>query len=178
MIKRLAKQQDRLFDGKTKFTFYSPGAVRIGEKASPPIKGRSHTITTTIDLKGGEEGVIVCCGGFTGGYSLFIKDGKAHYDYNFLDGVHYIAKSEPLVKGETTLMVKFTHFGKFAGKAELFVNGKKVDEVDMPKTHMATFSLSEPFDVGIDNGTPVSTLYPDHFPFTGELDKVIFELAE
>jgi arylsulfatase len=53
-----------------------------------------------------------------------------------------------------------------------------VGEVDMPRTHMATFSLSEPFDVGRDNGTPVSTLYEDAFPFTGELDKVVFELTD
>ena len=58
------------------------------------------------------------------------------------------------------------------------MNGEKVDEVDMPRTHTATFSLSEPFDVGRDNGTPVSLLYSDAFPFTGELDKVVFRLSE
>ena len=178
MIMRLAKQQDRLFAGKTKFTFFHPGAVRIAEKASPPIKGRSHTIETTIDLKGDEEGVIVACGGFTGGYTVFIKNHRLYYDYNFLDGVHYVIKSPRLPKGKTTLGVKFTHFGKFKGKGELFVNGKKVDEVDMPQTHVATFSLSEPFDVGRDNGTPVSTLYTDAFPFTGSLDRVVFELTD
>ena len=77
-------------------------------------------------------------------------------------------------------MFKFTHFGKFAGKGELFVDGKKVDEIDMPRTHVATFSLSEPFDVGVDNGTPVAQDYPgvDHFPFTGSLDKVVFRLLD
>ena len=178
MIMRLAKQQDRLFAGKTKFTFFYPGAVRIAEKASPPIKGRSHTIETTIDLKGDEEGVIVAVGGFTGGYTMFIKNHRLYYDYNFLDGVHYVIKSPRLPKGKTTLGVKFTHFGKFKGKGELFVNRKKVDEVDMPQTHVATFSLSEPFDVGRDNGTPVSTLYTDAFPFTGSLDRVVFELTD
>jgi len=178
MISRLAKQQDRIFKGRTEFTFYYPGAVRIAEKASPPIKGRSHTITTTIDLQGDEEGVIVCCGGFTGGYTMFIKDGKLFYDYNFLDGVHYILESPALPKGETELQIKFTHFGKFAGKGEMFINGEKTGEVDMPQTHNATFSLSEPFDVGRDNGTLVSTLYEDEFPFKGNLDKVIFKLAD
>ena len=49
----------------------------------------------------------------------------------------------------------------------------------MPQTHNATFSLSEPFDVGVDNGTPVSTLYRDHFPYQGgELDKVTFRLLD
>jgi len=58
--------------------------VRIAEKVSPPVKGRSHTITTTLDLKGGEEGVVVACGGFTGGYTLFVKDSRLYYDYSCL----------------------------------------------------------------------------------------------
>ncbi len=177
MIMRLSRQQDRQFGDKTEFTFYYPGATRIAEKASPPIKGRSHTIKTTLDLKGDEEGVIVACGGFTGGYSMFIQNGKLVYNYNFLDGVHYTMYSPVLPKGKTDLMVKYIDNGKFAGHAELYVNGEKVDTVDMPKTHISTFSLSEPFDVGIDNGTPVAPqLYKDAYPFTGEIDRVIFNL--
>jgi arylsulfatase A-like enzyme len=176
MIMRLSRQQDRTFGGRTKFTYYYPGAYRIAEKASPPIKGVSHTITTTIDLKGDEEGVIVCCGGFTGGYTMFIKDGRLYFDYNYLDGVHYIQKSPKLPKGTTELKFKFNHAGNFSGTGELFVNGEKVDEVDMPHTHPATFSLSEAFDVGLDTGTQVSKLYTSEFPFQGDLDNVVVEL--
>jgi arylsulfatase len=107
---------------------------------------------------------------------MFIKGGKLYYDYNFLDGVHYIMESKKLKTGKNELKVYFEHLGKFAGRGKLFVNGELVDEVDMPQTHISTFSLSEPFDVGMDNGTPVSTLYDDAFPFTGKLDKVIFKL--
>ena len=66
------------------------------------------------------------------------------------------------------------------GKGELYINGKKVGEIEMPDMHISTFSLSETFDVGIDAGTPVSNKYTvtNHFPFTGELDKVIFTLTE
>jgi arylsulfatase A-like enzyme len=178
MIMRLSRQQDRLFGDQTEFTYYYPGAVRIAEKASPPVKGRSHTIETTIDLRGDEQGVIVAVGGFTGGYTLFIKDGRLHYEYNFLDGEFWTLTSPRLPTGPTTLGFKFTHTGNFAGFGELFVNGEKVDEVDMPRTHISTFSLSEPFDVGRDNGTPVSLHYADAFPFTGELDKVVFRLID
>lgn len=67
------------------------------------------------------------------------------------------------------------HEANFAGKGDLFIDDEKVDEVEMPQTHSTTFSLSELLDVGIDNGTPVSTLYPDHYPFSGgTLNKVVF----
>lgn len=178
MIARLAKQQVRLFGDRTTFTYYYPGAVRIAEKASPPIKGRSHTITTTLDIEGGEQGVIVACGGFTGGYAMFVQGGRAYYDYNFLDGLHYVLESPPLARGKNEVQFKFTHTGNFAGTGELSVNGKKVGEVAMPKTHPATFSLSESFDLGRDNGTQVSTRYKGEFPYTGELDKVVFQLGD
>lgn len=178
MITRISKQQDRLFGDRTEFVYFYPGAYAIAEKASPPVKGRSHTIKTTIDLKGDEQGVIVALGGFTGGFTMFIKDNRLHYDYNFLDGVHYILKSPKLPKGKTELKVKFNHHGDFVGTGQMFINGKLVGTVDMPKTHTATFSLSEPFDVGRDNGTQVSTLYKGFFPFKGELDRVIFNLHD
>ncbi|MEK6237506.1 MAG: sulfatase-like hydrolase/transferase, partial [Planctomycetales bacterium] len=85
MIKRVARQQDRLFGDQKRFVYYAPGAVRIAEKASAPVKNRSHVIETTLDLTGDEQGVLVAVGGMTGGFTMFIKDGKAFYDYNFLD---------------------------------------------------------------------------------------------
>lgn len=66
------------------------------------------------------------------------------------------------------------------GKGELYINGIKVGEVDMPEMHISTFSLSETFDVGIDAGTPVSDKYrvKNRYPFTGELDKVVVKLTD
>jgi arylsulfatase len=66
------------------------------------------------------------------------------------------------------------------GTGELYINGAKVDEVDMPEMHISTFSLSETFDVGVDAGTPVSDGYriQNHYPFTGDLDKVIVRLTQ
>ena len=45
------------------------------------------------------------------------------------------------------------------GTGELYVNGKKVAEGAIERTVPGTFSLSETFDVGVDNGTPVSNNY-------------------
>ena len=178
MIMRLAKQQDRLFGDTKEFVYFYPGAVRIGEKASAPVKNRSHTITTKIDLKGDEEGVLVAVGGMTGGFTMFIMDGKLYYDYNYLDGVYYTMKSAKLPKGETEFKFKFTKTIEFGGHGELYVNGEKVDEADMPKMHISTYSLAETFDVGSDTGTQVSKLYTGPFPFKGELDRVIITLDD
>jgi len=178
MIARLAKQQDRLFGDQKEFLYYYPGAVRIAEKASAPVKNRSHTITTTIDLKGGEKGVIVSVGGMTGGFTMFIKGGRLYYDYNYLDGVYYTMNSKVLPKGKTDLKFVFEKTGEFAGTGRLYVNGEEVDVAEMPKMHISTYSLAETFDIGQDSGTQVSKLYDDPFYFEGELDKVLITLTD
>jgi arylsulfatase len=178
MITRIAVQQDRLFGDQTEFVYYAPGAIRIAEKASAPVKNRSHSITTTIDLQGGEEGIIAAVGGMTGGFAMFIQDGRLKFDYNFLDGVHYNLTSAPLPTGATELMFNFIKTGEFAGTGELYVNGEKVDEVEMPQMHISTYSLAETFDIGRDTGTQVSRLYNDPFVFTGTLDRVVIQLAD
>ncbi len=179
MIQRMAKVNDILFGDTKEFTYYAPGAVRIAEKASAPVKNRAHTIETSIDLKGDEEGVIVSCGGMTGGYALYIKDGKLHFDYNYLDGVHYQLASSRLPKGKTDLKFNFIKTQEFGGTGELFVNGKKVDETDMPKMHISTYSLAETFDVGADYGTQVDPRYAGSpFPFRGTLDRVVITLKD
>jgi arylsulfatase len=178
MIKRLGAQQDRLFGDQTEFVYFWPGAVRIAEKSSAPVKNRAHTIETNIDLTGDEEGVIVAVGGMTGGYTMFIKDNKLYYDYNFLDGVHYVLESPPLPSGPTDLKFNFILTQPFGGTGELYVNGEKVDEVEMPQMHISTYSLAETFDVGRDTGTQVSSMYSDPFPFNRELDRVTFVVSD
>jgi arylsulfatase len=180
MIQRVAKQQYRLFGDRTRFVYFSPGARRIAEKASAPVKDRSHSISATLELTGEEEGVIVACGGFTGGYTMFIADNRLYYDYNFYNGTYYTLESPPLPKGEVEVKFNFIRTGFIQGIGELYVDGEKVAETKLPEMHISTFSLSETFDIGIDSGTPVSNKYKvrNHFPYTGSLDRVVIELTD
>ena len=178
MIRRLGAQQDRLFGDQKEFIYYAPGAIRIAEKSSAPVKNRSHRIETTINLKGDEEGVIAAVGGMTGGYTMFIQGNRLFFDYNFLDGVYYTMSSRSLPQGPTDLKYNFIKTGEFAGMGELYVNGEKVDEIEMPQMHIATYSLAETFDIGRDTGTQVSKLYKDPFIFNGDLDKVVITLTD
>jgi hypothetical protein len=179
MIKRIAGVQDVMFGDKKEYVYFAPGAFRISEKASAPVKNRSHEIVTTVDLKGGEEGVIVAVGGMTGGFTMYVKDSKLHYDYNYLDGVHYHLVSPVLPKGETELKFNFTKTVEFGGTGELYVNDDKVDTTDMPDMHISTYSLAETFDVGRDTGTQVDSSYEGGvFAYSGELDRVFITLTD
>ena len=109
---------------------------------------------------------------------MFVKDNRVYYDYNYLDGVHYVLKSEPLPKGTTDVKFNFIKTQEFGGVGELYVNGEKVDEVEMPQMHIATYSLAETFDIGRDTGTQVTDLYRGVFKFNGELDRVIITVSD
>jgi len=187
MLARLNAVNYVLFGDKKEFTYYAPGATRIAEKASAPVKGMSHKIETSIDLMGNEEGVIVACGGMTGGYTMYIMDGKLHFDYNFLDGVHYHLTSDKLPKGKTDLMFNFTldkskidgTLKPWSGDGELYVNGEKADEEYFEMMHISTYSLAETFDVGMDTGTQVDKAYEGSpFAFTGTIDRVKITLID
>jgi arylsulfatase len=178
MIARISKQQDRLFGDQTEFVYFAPGAVRIAEKSSAPVKNRAHTIETKLEIQGGEEGVIVAVGGMTGGFAMFVKDGRIYYDYNYLNGVYYTLESPKLRKGTTEVKFNFIKTQDFGGIGELYINGEKVDTVEMPLMHISTYSLAETFDVGRDTGTQVSAMYDDPFPYSGTLDRVVFRIGE
>ncbi len=177
MIKRVAQQQDRLFGDQKEFVYFWPGATRIAEKSSAPVKNRAHTIETRLEIDGDEEGVIVAVGGMTGGFTMFVKNGKVIYDYNYLDGVHYILEGD-LPNGTVDIKFNFTRTMDFGGVGELLINGEKVDEVEMLQMHISTYSLAETFDIGRDTGTQVSRMYTDPFPYNEPMDRVVIVVSD
>lgn len=178
LIIRLTKLQSRMYGDKKVYTYYHPGTVRISETISAPVKNRSHKIETSIDTTGNESGVIVSCGGLTGGYTLFIKDNKVYFDYNSYNTDYYTLESPELKPGKNDIQFNFIKTDNCKGIGQLFINGKKVDEVEMPRIHSSIFSVAETFDIGRDTGTPVSKLYQDDFLFNGNLDKVTITLTD
>ena len=75
-----------LIEGRTQFTYFA-GAERIPESSSPNVKNKSHVVTATIDLPG--DGVLVAAGGTVGGYTLFVKDRRPTYEYNWFGQQRY-----------------------------------------------------------------------------------------
>jgi arylsulfatase len=86
-----------LIAGRTDFTYY-PGATRIPEPSAADTKNVSFTITATLDVpRDGADGVLVAEGGAAGGYTLYVKDGKLVYEYNFMaHGRYKVASTEVL----------------------------------------------------------------------------------
>jgi arylsulfatase len=146
------------------------------------LKNKSHTITAEVQVPNKASGAILAQAGRFGGWSLYLKDGKPTYTYNWLGLQRYtVAANQALPAGKATIRFEFAYDGGGLGKGglgTLFVNGKKVATGRIEKTQYAVFSADEGADVGADEGTPVTEVYKVPFKFTGKIAKVTIELKE
>lgn len=173
-----------LMAGRTSLTVYE-GMTGMSENVFINTKNRSHTITAEVNIpKGGAKGVILAQAGRFGGWSLYLKDGKPTYTYNFLGLKRFtIAAKEAVPAGKATIRYEFVYdgggFGK-GGVGTIFVNDKKVAEGRIERTQPFVFSGDEGADVGEDGETPVVEDYgiPAPYIFTGKIDKVTIDLKE
>jgi arylsulfatase A-like enzyme len=175
----LAGRPDLLGD-RTSLTLYE-GMEGMMENTFINIKNRSFSITAELDIpKDGAHGVILSQGGRFGGWSLYMKNGKPEFTYNFLGLDRYVVSSpEKLSKGPVTVKLDFVYDGEGlgkGGKATIYVNGKAVADARVEKTQPNIFSADETADVGLDNQTPVAEgigYGPEETRFTGKINKVI-----
>ena len=140
------------------------GIGMLGENCVLSLKNKSHSVTAEIDVpENGAEGVIVAQGANIGGWSLYAKGGKLKYCYNLSGIDHFSAQSDrPIPVGRHQVRMEFAYAGGGrgkGGKATLFIDGDKVGEVDVPRTHMTVFSADDGLDVSKDGGAPVSPDY-------------------
>jgi arylsulfatase len=164
---------------RPEYIYYPPGAVRIAEPYSPPVKNRNHSLTAYAEIpEGGASGVLVCSGGLYGGYAFYVDDNRLAYEYNAYNEDRYQIKAvKTLPTGEVELKAEYEALGRQTGRVKLFVNGEQVGQGEVGRTMPGTFSLSETFDVGVDTGTTVSKDYTrDNAGFTGALDRVVVSL--
>jgi len=170
-----------LMGKRTSLTVY-PGMVGIAENAFINVKNRSYTITATVELSGANtHGVLIAQAGAFGGWTLYMKDGKIHHEYNYF-GVQRtnIASAAALTAGKHVIRYTFTiEAGKpgAGGKCALEVDGKQVAEGRIPKTQPYAFSADEGVDVGVDGETAVSNDYPQgDNAFTGRIVAVTIDI--
>jgi arylsulfatase len=171
-----------LMAGRTSLTVFE-GMIGMSENVFINIKNRSHTITAEVNIpKGGAKGVILAQAGRFGGWSLYLKDGKPTYTYNFLGLKRFtITAKQPVPAGKATIRFEFAYDGGGLGKGgtgTLFVNGRQVAQGRIERTQAMVFSGDEGADVGEDGETPVVEDYgiPAPYKFTGKIDKVTIDL--
>ena len=153
---------------------YYPGTSAVPESVAANVRGRSYKILADVEIKDPNcSGVIFAHGSRFGGHTLFIKDRKLHYVYNFL-GIKPEQKfvSPELKPGKHTLGMEFIREKagpnhESVGNTKLYVNDKVVAEGPM-RAQVGKFTLcGDGLCVGFDSADSVSQEYKGTAPFKG-----------
>ena len=170
-----------LMAGRKSLTVYE-GMTGMMENAFINVKNQSSkTITADVDIPaGGANGVILAQGGRFGGWSLYVTDGKPAYTYNWVGLQQYTTTAtERLAPGKARVKLEFAYDGNGRGKGgttTIYVNDKKVGSGRVENTNANIFSADDAADVGVDEGTNVSSAYAQRGnKFTGRIEKVLIE---
>jgi arylsulfatase len=168
--------------GVTSFQFF-PGTIRIPEPVAPNTKNVDHTIAAEIDIPiGGAEGVLAACGGSSGGWALFVHEGRLVWEHNWFSDTRYRAISdEPLPAGRyvvsAEIRVDDSKIPGTGGHVTLRRNDIEIGRGRFDKQVPFRFTVNETFDTGSDTITPVSDLYTSPATFTGTLFRVLVDVS-
>ncbi|NUP12625.1 MAG: sulfatase-like hydrolase/transferase [Polyangiaceae bacterium] len=182
---RLAEERPQLSKDRKRYVFY-PGTSAIGNKIAPRILNRPHSITASVDIQDGAEGVLLAQGGASGGYSLYVKGHKLHYAYNYF-GVQrfHVATAADVPPGKHELRFEFeptgapdlAHGKGAPGRAQLYIDGTLAAEMDMPVSIPLDIGITEGLTCGRDDGSTVTDDYVAPFAFTGGLSQVAIDVS-
>ncbi len=167
------------------YTYY-PGTTEVPERSAANVHNVSYKVLADVELTADSRGVIFAHGSRFGGHSLFVKDGKVTYAYNFLGIPPEDHISAPVPTGGRHIIgVEFVkeRMGEHregVGPLKLYIDDQLVGEQEI-RTVMGHFSLcGEGLCIGYDSGDAVSQEYAgDRFEFTGgRIVKVVFDIAD
>jgi arylsulfatase len=164
---------------------YYPDAAEVPETAAVNIRNRSYAIAVEVRVDApGASGVLFSHGARFGGHSLYVKDGRLKYVYNFVGSREQVVESSrEIPTGEVVLGASFVREGDgmpTTGTLSLFVDDEKVGEGRI-MTQPGNFSLvGEGLNVGKDPGEPVTSDYAGAHPYAfsgGTIRRAIVDVS-
>ena len=165
-----------LSPARNRYVYY-PGVAEVPESQAVNVRNRSYSIGALVDIPApGAEGVLFAHGSRFGGHSLYVKENRLHYAYNFVGMLEQtVVATEDVPTGESLILsASFDKDGEdppgvATGTLSLYHGDTKVGE-ERIKTQPGKFMLAgEGLCVGRDSGEPVTADYPGAHPhaFTG-----------
>lgn len=135
---------------------------------------KNNIITAKIIHKAENEGTLYAVGTRYGGYTLYIRENRLHYVYNYHLMEFYKAVSSPLPEGELSLRVETRLIGSDEGEVILYVNGEKA-----ASTHITHFinGLEIYFSAKDGNSTSVDPENELPFEYPSTIRELEFKAA-
>jgi arylsulfatase len=151
----------------TEWTFEGPMTL-MSESAAPKLGIVDTVVSMDVDLPANASGVLYALGGFSGGLTVYVKDGVITYEFNqFIVQRTKIKSTGKLPVGKAKVEVVSKLVGKVGGAMDITikVNDKMVGQGQVPTAISLHFTTNESLDIGSDTSSPVSLDYYDQAPF-------------
>ncbi len=167
---------------------YYPDVADVPESQAVNVRNRSFVIGALVDLPGpGAHGVLFAHGSRFGGHSLYVKDNRLHYVYNFVGMFEQkVVATEDLPVGDNLILsASFVKEGEdppgvAKGMLSLWHGDTKVGENEL-RTQPGRFMLAgEGLTIGRDGGDPVTEDYPGDRPYHfvgGTINRVAVDVS-
>jgi arylsulfatase len=167
---------------------YFPDCAAVPEQSGVQISGRSYTLAAGVRVTSPEaEGVLYAHGGVAGGHSLYIKDRRLHYAFNWV-GSHLqeIHGQQDIPVGEHVLTAEFVATSRStdptmpgaAGTLTLYVDAQAVGSGDIITQPGMFNAVGDGICVGRDDGSPVTADYRAPYRFAGgTIDRVVVDVS-
>jgi hypothetical protein len=171
----------QVIKGNRQMLFRGMGRLTEGSVVNTNNKSRAPTAELVVPATGA-QGVIFALGGIIGGWSLYARDGKLKYCYNFYGVDPYtIEAASTISSGTHQVRMEFKYDGgglARGGLMTLYVDRNKVGEGRVGRTEPMVFSADETCDGGNEFGSPVTYDYPTPRKFNGEVNWVEIDIGE
>jgi arylsulfatase len=167
---------------------YYPHTADVPESVGVRITGRSYSIAAGVEVESDQaQGVLFAHGGVAGGHTLFIKDRRLHYHYNWIGTeIHRVASETEIGSGRHVFTAEFKMEGKseeagkpgFTGTLTLYIDNEPVGKGTVLTQPGAFCLVGDGICVGRDSASPVTPEYRTPFAFTGgTIDRVVVDVS-
>lgn len=182
---RFAEPRPQITKDRQRYVYY-PQTQSIPESAAAHLLNRSFVVSADVEIQDGDEGVMLCHGGNTGGYSFFLQDHQLHYVYNYVGAQEFhVASENGVTPGKHRMRLEFERDGEAdprvgkgaPGRVRLFVDDERVAEGEIPVTIPLLMGLGGGLMCGRANASPITDLYAPPYVFTGQLQEVAIEIG-
>lgn len=154
--------------------FHFTGDIkRMPEFTAPKLGIFDNLATINLELPAKANGVLYSLGAFSGGVTCYLKDNILYYEYNLFEVERTIIKSKSkLAAGKAKIEVELKRKPHSSGLGHLHSgeviiksNGIEIARGTIPTLATLTFTANDCFDIGTDEGSPVSLDYYHKAPY-------------
>ena len=167
---------------------YYPDCASVPEQSAVAFAQRSYVIAAGVKTDSADaQGVLFAQGGVAGGHSLYVKDKRVHYAFNWV-GTHLqtVSSDRELTPGAHVVTAEFTATGKNEDPAMPGAKGVLtlyIDDVAVGTDQIVTQPgffcvVGDGLCVGRDDASAVTQDYKAPFRFTGgTIDRVVVDVS-